>query len=590
VIGSSIPPEAISVELTAGAVTNDINISLDAGGAISGTICDTDGLPIDHMQITVSTLTGIQQKYTYTDTNGLFQIVGLPAGIWTIRAGTYFTSYSDEATTLVLAAEQIVSHVDFMLSRSVDALSGIRFKVTDTNDVPISSVRFRLRRTDLDPLVGLPLVGLLLAGPMYSPFWNSTDNNGEYLWSSIDPGTYDVTTDASQLNYVNETRSNITVGANITNFSFSLREGSIISGTITGQAPLPGVHVQPYTDTGRGLISHTTTDTNGYYEIRGLPTGSYFLLADPPTEMNAHNAWYGDIIDEGSGIPLNAIGITATEGTSVSNIDFALAEGGGFSGTVTDAAGRPQNQAHLSVYDTNSHYVTYANTRSDGTYQIAGLSSDQYYVRATQYGENLLPEWYDNIRADGLPPPGAVAINVPSLGIVSNIDFSLSFGGRIQGQVTRESGAPVPNLRIETSRGYAATTDTYGHYQIDSLTTGVYQVTTDAEDQALIDNSATVTVTVGEVSKADIVLSRKALTISISGTEGQRPRLSWRAGRYVAYQIQYTTDLCSPWQNAPNGVLEHEKSLRAVTTASDLEYAFPEHTNGPVFFRATLVE
>ena len=128
-------------------------------------------------------------------------------------------------------------------------------------------------------------------------------------------------------------------------------------------------------------------------------------------------------------------------------------------------------------------------------------------------------------------------------------------------------------------------------YQLDRLTSGVYRVTTDAGEWGCFDISTNVTVMTGVgVENVDFVLARKAPTIDACMDSNNSLRFSWEAGRYIAYQVEYTTNLFSPWVKAPSGITENEKNLRSVTSQSTLEYELPESTNSTVFFRLKLIE
>ncbi len=130
-----------------------------------------------------------------------------------------------------------------------------------------------------------------------------------------------------------------------------------------------------------------------------------------------------------------------------------------------------------------------ARTDDDGRYLIRGLKPGAYLVRAEPRHQNYLPEWYDDVfeREDATP----VEVNAGQTTI--NIDFVLSPGGKLSGQVTlEEDDAPLAGARIQvgdfmTGKVIArGRTLEDGTYLIERLPSGVYWVYADAPYRSVI--------------------------------------------------------------------------------------------------------
>ncbi|MGB5296624.1 MAG: carboxypeptidase-like regulatory domain-containing protein, partial [Thermoanaerobaculia bacterium] len=145
---------------------------------------------------------------------------------------------------------------------------------------------------------------------------------------------------------------------------------------------------------------------------------------------------------------------------------------GAISGTVTEAgSGTPISGTYVEIYDSNGWYVTYGTTNSSGVYASnAGLATGDYYLRTYDYSGHI-NELYDDIQCvswctmtDGTP------VSVTDGVTTSGIDFALTKGGLISGNITDEdttNGIQSIEVDIYTaSGGYVsyATTDSSGNY------------------------------------------------------------------------------------------------------------------------------
>jgi len=157
----------------------------------------------------------------------------------------------------------------------------------------------------------------------------------------------------------------------------------------------------------------------------------------------------------------------------------AAAASGSISGTVTDTATHA-GIANLEVcavqvpYDGTAWPCTY--TDDVGDYNLGSLDYDAYEVEFAGRPLGYVPMWWEGRESwgegDPVPVEGAA---------VSSIDAELTFGGTIEGMVTRASnGSPLVGIGVCASDpvadkfGGCATTDSIGAYAIRGMPVGEY--------------------------------------------------------------------------------------------------------------------
>lgn len=84
-------PVATDVEVTEGEVLADLELVLDRGAAVEGTVRDADGLPVAGAQVAAVVDSGdlasrLQTPVAVADADGRYRLTGLAPGRWTLRA------------------------------------------------------------------------------------------------------------------------------------------------------------------------------------------------------------------------------------------------------------------------------------------------------------------------------------------------------------------------------------------------------------------------------------------------------------------------------------------------------------------------
>ena len=334
---------------------------------------------------------------------------------------------------------------------------------------------------------GQPLLGICVSASG-STDWGSTttDALGAYRVTGLDPGTYRVFfSDCNQVRqYVHEWYDDapdwwsadlvaVGDGTDTAGIDAELTLGGSISGTVTDPAgePIAGICASASGDT---YGSGEETDLTGAYSITGLPQGSYRVhfsdCNDTPVFVSE---WYDDKTSYS-----DADRVAVIDGASSVGVDAELSVGGSLSGTVTDDAGQPLDDACVTAYNDDDDSSETASTDASGTYSVAPLAPGRYLVRFSDchYPEVYLREWYDDVASSS----DATRVTVGAEQDTPGIDASLSKAAVVAGTVTDESGAPIPEVCVEASDESGDweydQTDPSGSYRLGGLRGGEYRV------------------------------------------------------------------------------------------------------------------
>ena len=255
---------------------------------------------------------------------------------------------------------------------------------------------------------------------------DTTDANGEYLFSGVEPGDYFVIFDPMTFppNYSPTTANN---GSDITdsdaddmgttgtftvlpgddnlNIDLGLEPNPASVGDFvwndadhngqqdTGEPGVSGVIVFLY-DTDDNLIATDTTNSDGSYLFDGLDAGGYYVVFDVatlPTNFSPTTANTGDDATDSDGDASGTTGaFTLVPGEEKTDIDFGIesddASVGDFVWVDADHNGQ-QDAGEMGVpdvivrlYDSNDNLIVTDTTDANGGYLFTGLDPDDYYV------------------------------------------------------------------------------------------------------------------------------------------------------------------------------------------------------------------
>ncbi|MGB5162492.1 MAG: hypothetical protein WBP10_17220 [Thermoanaerobaculia bacterium] len=160
---------------------------------------------------------------------------------------------------------------------------------------------------------------------------------------------------------------------------------------------------------------------------------------------------------------------------------------GAITGSVTEeGSGTPLEGTWVEIYDSNGGWVTGGTTNSSGVYASSvGLASGDYYARAYSYSGHI-DELYDDTQCVGWRnPTDGTPISVIDGSTTSGIDFALTKGGLVSGNITdADTMSNLPGISVSiytASGGYVGnfTTDSSGNYiTTTGLPTGTYYART----------------------------------------------------------------------------------------------------------------
>ncbi len=276
---------------------------------------------------------------------------------------------------------------------------------------------------------------------------------------------------------------------------------------------------------GPGSGRAVLTDADGRYEIKGLPAGTYTIVANKPNYVRT--SW-GEARAEGPGkrIPL-------AEGQRLENIDVTLTRSGAVRGRILDEFGEAVVDVSVSAlqyrYQNGSRVLVpigHSGSSNDiGEYKIYGLSPGEYYVSATLSNYGSMGAVDKNADRTGyaatyFPGTGNVAsaqrLTIAAGQTVAGIDLSLLpiRTSRVSGVALDDRGRPLANVTVITMQrvgfsmrgGSPTQTRADGSFVVAGLTPGDYVLRAMAPGSGPDTPAATATVSVDGSDIADVQL------------------------------------------------------------------------------------
>src|SRR5581483_9754005 len=243
--------------LGAGEVRRHVDLVLQAGGAISGTVTGPAG-PVAGATVIVAGADGSGSSAT-TDATGAYTIDGLSAQAYTVSANADGL-FATPVTGVNVAAGATAGGVKLSLGQA----GSITGTVTDAG-------------------TGQPVAGIALTlQDGAASYASESDANGQFTVTELPPGTYTVaTTDDA---HINATVTVTVVAGQAATAALQVAAPGQVSGTVANAGqPVPAVVVYA-TDADGTVVADTTTDSGGHYQLTGLGGGTYrVILGDEGT-------------------------------------------------------------------------------------------------------------------------------------------------------------------------------------------------------------------------------------------------------------------------------------------------------------------
>jgi 5-hydroxyisourate hydrolase-like protein (transthyretin family) len=515
-------PEAIDgtfINVTPGGAVANVNFALDRLGLVSGTVTNAaTGAPIQNVTVAAVMRLGtsvIELFVATTNASGAYTIPRLPAGavyLYTFNTQGFVNEIYDDiacvggcnpttavnsGTAVQVMAGGTTAARDFALN------PGGRISGTITNAATGAPIQFVSVQAATRVNGSITIIG---QGPL-------TNAAGEFMIGGLATGNYFLFT-AGGSGVMNEVYNDIrcalnchpilqsgeevavTAGQLTPGKNFAMEIGGAFEGTVTNQAtgaPLQNVQVTVVTRIGNTNFQRSyTTNAQGRYLAAGLPAGTYwaYISSAPPGLVP-------EIFDN---IPcLGACNINAaiatgapiavTVGPTIAAGNFALAQGGGITGTVRDSGtGSPiTDDVEVQLYGLSGTARTFlisTGVNDSGTFTFSGLAAGTYYLATAN------TFMYRNEVYDGIPCVGyvcssaaigsATPIPVAVGSVVTGRDFSLDRSDILFGKVMSSTGQPLAGATVtlyQVGSGalFGSTTVDYrGGFGFTSLTNGQY--------------------------------------------------------------------------------------------------------------------
>ena len=309
-----------------------------------------------------------------------------------------------------------------------------------------------------------------------------TDQNGQYKFSNLTPGTYtvhelqpagyyefgDSVGSAGGTQQGLDTISSVPLGSgvNATDYDFCVQAPASIAGMIhvdlngdcvyePGEPLLAGVTVQ-LLDSSNNVVATTLTDQNGQYQFTGLRPGTYTVHEVQPAGYYE----FGDTVGSAGGTlqGLDTIaGAALGSGVNATDYNFCVQTPPTISGMVHvdlngDCKWEPGEPllagVTIQLLDSNNQIVGTAVTDQNGMYSFTGLKAGTYTVHEVQPAG--FTEFGDSVGSAGGTLAGIDTItNIPLGSNVNATDYDFCEQAKIgiitQSQFTIPSLQPMAN-------------------------------------------------------------------------------------------------------------------------------------------------
>jgi protocatechuate 3,4-dioxygenase beta subunit len=406
-----------------------VNAVLAVGGAITGTVTDEAGVPVQGVFVSAGN-GGAFIPSTQTDAAGRYALTG-------VFAGSYQVCF-DGFGVITPAAPYGYSQTcvgDFP-SGGVQVVAG-QVTPLDGHIARAGAIGGRVTTLGGTPLAGVGINVIDSSGS--GEFAAVTDDTGHYLVTGLAPGVWTICFDTTfgLPNFLSECYHDRTVaeggtpitvtGGTLSTADESLAPAATITGTLTAAngTPLEGVFITATATDGSPFFGFSGAD--GTYTVGSLLPGTFTVCFDPQSVQGGPPFGYAsecfdDQPDANTATPIEV----PQSGTT--GIDASLAAASGITGTVTGPDGNPLGGVFVSANGVNITSFGFAITDTDGTYRLTGLRAEDYYVCfdpsfvQPQPPTGYLRECYDNQPYAFPSTPVTVAAGAPTTGIDARIE------------------------------------------------------------------------------------------------------------------------------------------------------------------------
>jgi Tol biopolymer transport system component len=370
VYGLQPPESATGVQVTAGATTSGIDLTLGDISQLSGRVTNAQGAPLAGIRVVAQTSGPPQyfRREVQTDAQGVYRFGYLAAGDYTISFADPALTYAPEyyvdqiaphlAELLVIDGESRRADVNASLARAATMVGTLRLRGGDAPQ------NFNLELIQMVGGMEQWRMGYSYAGgTSSSPELSYTPATGAYQLRGLPPGRYRVAAYASAdgiyplIGYYGGVNSPaevaLSAGGTASNINILLGE-SEFEGRIEGVVRANGA---PQSQIEVGLFSSnwplspppapivtTRTDAQGRYRLEGLISGGYRVGFRDPAGLLATTYYTQQVA------LWNATHLMISGATVYTDINVEMGVGGGIQGQVRRVGGEALSNYQVLVY------------------------------------------------------------------------------------------------------------------------------------------------------------------------------------------------------------------------------------------------
>jgi protocatechuate 3,4-dioxygenase beta subunit len=419
----------------------------------------------------------------------------------TASGPSYGFAFFGSSKTIILAAGEMVSDIDIKLVRG-GVITG---RIADANNKPAVEERVALQQVDEN---GNPARG---AAPL--PFNNQmyqTDDRGVYRIYGLPAGRYKVSVGSgsgggivsfSRRPYYPRTFYpdvsdqakaaviELTEGGEATNIDIkvgSSADAYSVFGRVVdseGGLPVPGARISlvlnPKDQERSGsFYNGLITDSRGEFRVDGLGPGRYGAYVSSESEGGTFysDPAYFEVIDK----DISGVEVKAIRGLSLSG--FVVTEGDGQKGALAQLTNLRVSASIMQTSRTQLQSSGSSVVAADGSFQVDGLRPGRISVGVYTSGPSSIRPSIVRIEHGGIGLPQGFEIQPGQS--VSGLRVVISYGtGTIRGTLRFEGGTLPADSRTYISckreganEGTGAQLDSRGHFLINNLAPGTYEV------------------------------------------------------------------------------------------------------------------
>lgn len=271
----------------------------------------------------------------------------------------------------------------------------------------------------------------------------ASDSAGIYVFDNLPSDTYSLAVVSNRLTAPEKHGVKIESGKSVTGIDFEVYEGLTINGSVVDAVTKKGVaqavvvaRAQVGNRFPTGLKMQATTDDMGYFTLKNLPAGIYYLTASAEgyVSITSYRQQYRVILDQDQPTP---------------RVILKLYSGGSVDGYVYTSARQAVPCAMVRLFQPpgtqnriNTRHLKTA-TDMNGYFKISGINvAKTLELYASAYAENLAKGKSEHILLSEKQPSASVNI-------------ILKRGGSIAGKVTNSDGTPISQVRLQLNhRGF----------------------------------------------------------------------------------------------------------------------------------------